>query len=163
MEVILKKIAKILHIDNCDMNIVTHGTQRLFRIFEKLTTQPEDPTFEDDVLAAEILTDEAGARALMQSLFQLINPPPEREYKIKRVAKGKRIAAVSASGVRFSFGPAWNTAVIAAKGIAVNVAHREKLNMHGTHLGVPIPETMSPRELCAAIAEAMAEEEEVAE
>lgn len=155
----LNAVGKILHYSDIRFDIATPLSQRIFRIYEKLTKKITDIGFEADVLAAEETVNAEGGQALLKTLFQLTAPPPEREYKIKRVAKGQRIDVKSASGIRFSFGPAWCTSVMAAKGIAINEANREKLNMHGTHLGVPVPDSMSPRELCAAITEAMAEQE----
>lgn len=156
----LRAIGQLLNFCECDLNVATPIQMRIVRIYQKLTTKVGDIGFEDDVLLAEKAVSEEGGRAIMQTLFQLIAPPPERQYKIKRVAKGQRIDVKSASGVRFSFGPAWVTSVMAAKGIAVNEANREKLNMHGTHLGIPVPDTMSARELCAAISATLAEEEQ---
>ena len=116
---------------------------------------PGAPDFEDSVREAERQVDEEGGRALMESLFQCIAAPPEKEYKIKRVAKGQRIEMVSEKGIRYSFGPVWCESVKIAKGIAVNPNHREKLNMHGTSLGVESPETLSPHQLCQQIAARM--------
>lgn len=131
---------------------------RLRRITDKVSPKlVSELGFEGAVQAAELAVSEEGGRALMNSLAQCqrIEAPVEREYKIKRVPKGQRIQMVSESGIRFSFGPVWNEAVCATKGIALNTANREKLNMHGTYLGIEKPEAMTARELCAAIAERM--------
>lgn len=131
---------------------------RLRRITDKVSAKLiSELGFEGAVLAAEVAVAEEGGRALMGSLVscQRIEAPVEREYKIKRVPKGQRIQMVSESGIRFSFGPVWNEAVCATKGIALNPANREKLNMHGTYLGIENPDKLTGRELCAAIAERM--------
>ena len=131
---------------------------RLRRIADKVSTKLiSELGFDGAVQAAEQAVSEEGGRALMNSLAQCqrIEAPVEREYKIKRVPKGQRIQMVSESGIRFSFGPVWNEAVCATKGIALNPANREKLNMHGTYLGIENPDKMTGRELCAAIAERM--------
>jgi hypothetical protein len=148
----IKAIGEVLGYIVPDEDAVSPITQRLRRIAEKVKSRLGDKNFEADVLAAEQAADEEGSRAMMQSFFQVNAAPPEREYKIKRVAKGQRINVVSDSGVRYSFGPVWVDSVIAAKGLAMNEAHREKLNMHGTHLGIQNSDKMSARELCVAIA-----------
>jgi hypothetical protein len=131
---------------------------RLRRITEKVSAKLiSELGFDGAVQAAEQAVSDEGGRALFGSLVQCqkIEAPVEREYKIKRVPKGQRIQMVSESGIRFSFGPVWNEAVCAMKGIALNTANREKLNMHGTYLGVENPDKMTARELCTAIAERM--------
>lgn len=154
MVVAIAKIGEVLGLSNVDENEVNPFTTRLRRIAEKVKKKLGDIGFEEDVLAAERAVEEEGSRAMMQAFGQcaLIETPAEREYKIKRSAKGQRIEQKSESGVRFSFGPIWVNAVVAAKGIALNENNREKLNMHGTHVGIENPEKMSARELCAAIA-----------
>lgn len=159
MEVTIATIGEVLgqagYIDN---GSDTPSISRLRRIAEKVSAKLiSELGFEGAVLAAEQAVADEGGRALFGALTQcqLIGAPVEREYKIKRVPKGQRISMVSESGVRFSFGPVWNEAVAAVKGIAMNPNNREKLNMHGTYLGVESPEKMTARELCAAIAERM--------
>jgi len=153
------KIAGVLGLDVNDEDAVSPIATRLRRIAEKVPSKFGDPNFEKDVLAAEQAVEDEGGKALIASLFQCqrIGVPEEKVYKIKRVAKGKRVSFLSPSGIRFSFGPVWNDSVLAAKGIAVNENNREKLNMHGQYYGIASPEAMSTRELCAKIAECMAE------
>lgn len=127
-------------------------TNRIRRIADKVKSRFDETTFTEDVLAAEQEVGLEGTRALLQSFNQCNQIPAEREYKIKRVPKGQRINIVSETGIRYSFGPVWNDSVIAAKGIAVNVNNREKLNMQGTHLGVESPDSLSAIQLCAEIA-----------
>lgn len=131
--------------------------ERLRSISKKLTTKPGDVNFTEDCERAEKEVDAVGAAAFGQLFGQIVQAqePKERVYKIKPVAKGQRIKVKSASGVRFSFGDVWCDAVRACKGIALNEANREKLNMHGTHLGVINPEVLAPRELCSKIASLM--------
>lgn len=131
--------------------------ERLRSISKKLTCGPNDPNFAADCERAEKEVDAIGATAFGQLFGQIVQAqePKERVYKIKPVKKGERIKVVSASGVRFSFGEVWCNSVKACKGIALNEANREKLNMHGTHLGVADPEKMTARELCVAITAVM--------
>lgn len=105
-----------------------------------------------DAVEAQRLAGFAAAAAQTQ----VKRTAPEHEYKIKRVAKGERIKEASATGKHFSFGPVWVEAVKKAAGIAVNEKNREKLNMHGVHVGVQSPETLDAKALCAAIAEKLA-------
>lgn len=147
----MEQVCQIIGIGPVTVDRGNHVLDRVRRIFSRSNMSPDTPDFEDSVREAERQVDEEGGRALMQSLYQCTSAPPEKEYKIKRVAKGQRIEAVSASGVRFSFGPVWCESVKVAKGIAVNPHHREKLNMHGTFLGVDTPEKLSPLQLCQAI------------
>lgn len=127
--------------------------ERVRNIMKHLTKKPGDAGFAEDCERAELLVNSQGAHVFSSMINGLVDAqtPKERVYKIKPVAKGQRIEAVSASGVRFSFGEVWCNAVKAAKGIATHPNNREKLNMHGTHLGVEKPEDMTPRQLCAAI------------
>lgn len=151
---IIEKIAEALGLVNLNVDEVTPQTTRLHRIAEKVTRKPGEAGFEEDVEAAEQAADEEGTRALLGALGQClkIGIPEEKVYKIKRSEKGQRIEMKSESGIRFSFGPIWVQSVAAGKGIAVSDNNREKLNMHGTHVGIESPEKMSARELCAAIA-----------
>lgn len=132
-----------------------NAVNKLSRIQAKLTTKFGDAGFAADVERAEAEVEEEGTRALMQCLMQVTAAPAPKVYKIKRVAKGQRIKVASASGKKFAFGPVWVDAVKACKGIALNEANREKLNMHATTVGIENPEKLTARELCAAIAAAL--------
>jgi hypothetical protein len=151
----LKKVAEALGLQYESLGDV--AIDRLNRIASKLTRKVSETGFENDVLEAEKEINEAGGRALFGSLVQcqVIESPPERQYKIKRVAKGTRIKEKSVSGKNFAFGPVWCEAIKACKSLALNENNREKLNMHGSTVGIEHPEKMAPRELCIAIAARM--------
>lgn len=127
--------------------------ERAQRISQKVNANPGDADWAEQVEKAEEAISAVGRTAFNQLFAEFTEAqiPKERVYKIKPVAKGKRIEAISASGVRFSFGEVWCLSVKAGKGIAVNPNNREKLNMHGTHMGVANPDTMTAKELAAAI------------
>jgi hypothetical protein len=146
-------VAEVLGL-SVDTDVANSVTTRLFRIAERVKRKSGEPGFEEEVIAADAAVGEESGRAMMNAFAQcsLIEAPQERVYKIARSEKGKRIEERSESGVRFSFGPKWVDAVVAAKGIALNEHNREKLNMHGKHVGIENPENMTARELCAAIA-----------
>lgn len=158
MDSLIRKIAAVLGIKS----LSDTEQERMSKIADLVTCKPSDAGFEDDVLAAELKVASqasgAGGMALWGSMMQVTAPPPERVYKIKRVAKGKRIAEKSPSGRNFAFGPKWCAEVRACKSLALNENNREKLNMHGKTLGIEHPEKMAPRELCLAIAARMPEE-----
>lgn len=147
----IKEIAEVLGYSVTNQ----HSAERLQKIQRRVTKSPTDAGFAEEVEAADAAVKQQGTSAFASFVGAVTAPPREREYKIKRVAKGQRIKVVSASGVRFSFGPTWCDAIQACKGIVLNEANREKLNMHGTHVGVDAPESMSARELCVAIAAKM--------
>lgn len=134
--------------------------ERAQRISQKVQANPGDVDFLTQVEQAEEEISVIGRTAFNQLFagFVEAQQPKERVYKIKPVMKGKRIEAISASGVRFSFGEVWCLSVRNGKGIAVNVNNREKLNMHGTHMGVANPEEMTAKELAAAIVVKMDED-----
>ena len=154
LETILS-IAEILGVSNINTEIGSYALQRLQRIADKLTKKPGEQGFDEEVIKKEMEADLEGSRALLQALEQVMAPPQEREYKIKRVAKGTRIEAVSPSGKNFSFGEVWTKSVIEAKGISLIPNNREKLNMHGAHVGVVNPEHLLTRDLCFAIKNAL--------
>lgn len=127
--------------------------ERIRSIIKHLDKKPGDEGFKEACERAELAVNARGANVVEQMIGGLIQAqtPKERVYKIKPVAKGQRIEAISASGVRFSFGEVWCNSVRSIKGIAVNPNNREKLNMHGTHLGLVDVEGLTPRQLCERI------------
>ena len=154
MSDVVKAIAEIIGAADTSNHLVM---ERICSIRNRLTKILGDEGFKEDVERAAAEVRAQGISAFENLIGSLSNAmePKEREYKIKRSEKGQRIKVKSASGVQFSFGPIWRDAVRACKGIAINEGNREKLNMHGTHMGVVNPESMSPRELCSAISALM--------
>lgn len=154
-------IARVLGYSSDNAESVSSYIQR---VQGKVTKQEGEPGFEDDVFAAADAVDAEGSKVLTAIIGQLDGFSDEKpyEYKIKRVAKGQRIKVASASGKNFAFGPVWCQAIRAAKGIVLNENNREKLNMHGMHVGVVDPEKMTARELCAAISKRMPQDEAAA-
>lgn len=136
---------------------VFYVADRVRRVAALVKVKPEDENFAKAVDEAEVAVNEIGAKAFnsMFAGFVQAQEPKERVYKIKPSLKGQRIEAVSASGIRFSFGEVWCKSVKESKGIATNPNNREKLNMHGTYMGIVNPEAMYARELCGAIAALM--------
>jgi hypothetical protein len=157
---VITKIGEVLGLD-VDEESGSLQLERLRRIADRLTTKVGDAEFENEVFAIDEEIGKQGSRALFGTFMQVTAPEPERVYKIKRSQKGQRIKIKSASGKNFAFGPVWCEAVRACKALALNENNREKLNMHGTHLGVEYPDQLSSRELCAAIASRMEEAEAV--
>ena len=148
---IVKAISEVLGIKDLSNHIIM---ERIHNIRSRLTKQSGEEGFTEDVerAAEEVRVQGANAFASLVGSISNAMEPKEREYKIKRSEKGQRIKIKSASGVNFSFGPVWCDAIKACKGIVLNENNREKLNMHGTYLGVQDAEKMTARELCAAIA-----------
>lgn len=136
----------------------SHVLHRIQRIAEKIGKKIGE-FGDEDIYEAEKKVEEEGCRALLQSWQQCNSVPAPQVFKIARSKKGKRISITSPSGVNFSFGPVWNQSVVAGRGLALNPLHREKLNMHGVHKGIASPEALSARDLCAAIAPHVTEEE----
>lgn len=136
--------------------------ERAQRISQKVNANPNDADFKAQVEQAEEEVSIIGRNAFNQLFagFVEAQQPKERVFKIKPVAKGKRIEAICpVTGVRFSFGEVWCNSVKAGKGIAVNPNNREKLNMHGTHMGVLNPAEMTAKELANAITQKINEAE----
>lgn len=95
----------------------------------------------------------AQANAAFSALVgQIVAPPREKEYKIKRSPKGARIEVAAINGVRYSFGPIWNASVVKGKGIALSEANRVKLNHQALMLGIENAETHETKALAALIA-----------
>lgn len=135
--------------------------ERAQRISQKVNASPGEADFLAQVHQAEEEVSIIGRNAFNQLFagFVEAQQPKERVYKIKPVMKGKRIEAICpVTGVRFSFGEVWCKSVREGKGIAVNPNNREKLNMHGTHMGVTNPHEMLAKELAKAITLKMDEE-----
>lgn len=149
-------IIRTLGLD-ADNHIMVERAQRIGR---KVEANPGDQDFLAQVEKAEEEISIVGRTAFNQLFagFVEAQQPKERVFKIKPVAKGKRIEAICpVTGVRFSFGEVWCKSVREGKGIAVNPNNREKLNMHGTHMGVVNPHEMLAKELAKAITEKMDE------
>lgn len=145
-------VAEIAAVLGFDLEYTDQLTLAKFdRIQSKLTLTAEDEGFADEVEKLYSEVSYSAASSLVQSFLKAGGPSP-KVYKIKRSAKGKRISVISTSGVRFAFGPIWNAAIVACKGIALNEDNREKLNMHGKHVGIDGADSMTARELCTAIA-----------
>lgn len=111
------------------------------------------PEFAEAVSRAEALLNEEGQVAIAALVKQIVAPPPEKVFKIKASPKGARIKIAAANGVKFSFGPIWNDAVKAAKGIALNPANREKLNHQAQLYGIENPGDMDVQNLCAILSQ----------
>jgi len=142
---------------DADNHVMVERAQRISR---KVNANPGDVDWKEKVEAAEEEVSIVGRNAFnsMFAGFVHAQEPKERVYKIKPVMKGKRIEAICPiTGVRFSFGDVWCDSVRASKGIAMKPQNREKLNMHGTHMGVADAASMTAKELCVAITLKMSE------
>ena len=153
----VNSIIKMLGLD-ADNHVMVERAQRISR---KVQANPNDLDWKEQVEKAEEEISIIGRNAFnsMFAGFVHAQEPKERVYKIKPVMKGKRIEAICpVTGVRFSFGEVWCDSVRAGKGIATKPQNREKLNMHGTHMGVENPHEMTAKELCVAITKMMDED-----
>ena len=147
----LQKIAEVTGIPFNQNDDITQ--ELLARIASKLPAAAVigHPALNAFIRKAEDDVNLEGQMAISELVKQLTAAPAEKVLKIKSSPKGARIKIAAANGVRFSFGPIWNTSVAKGKGIALVVTNRAKLNHQAAMVGVKDPEKMEAQALCAAI------------
>lgn len=105
------------------------------------------------VLKAEEEINAEGQVAIASLVKNILKPTPERVLKIKSSPKGTRIKIAAANGIRYSFGPIWNSHVKAVRGPALAKACRAKLNHQALLHGIEGHEEMDQLELCKILSE----------
>jgi len=149
----LQKIAEIAGFPFNQDDEITMTVLR--RIASKIPVGIDEnhPGFAEAVSQAEAQINEEGQMAIAALVKQIVAPPPEKVLKIKASPKGARIKIAAANGVKFSFGPIWNDAVRAAKGIAIAPTNRQKLNHQAQLYGIEGADSMSAQDLCTILAQ----------
>jgi hypothetical protein len=111
------------------------------------------PGFREAVIKAEQEVNAEGQLAIAALVKRILTPAPEKVLKIKSSPKGTRIKVAAATGIRYSFGPVWNSHVKAVRGPALAKACRAKLNHQALMHGVEGYEEMDQLELCKVLSQ----------
>jgi hypothetical protein len=148
----LKQIAEITGLRYNEQDTIAMGLLNRIANYIPAGIKVEDTYFDRMVLQAEDRVNAEGNLCIVNLVKTITAEPVAKVLKIKSSPKGARIKVAAVNGVRFSFGPIWNTSVIKGKGIALVEANRVKLNHQAEMLGISAPEKMEAVALAAVMA-----------
>lgn len=153
-ELIAEKIGVPFNQDN-------HATMALLQKYaHKL--DPGFENFDEAFERAQKRIDREGEEVINTIVKIVTTPPPEKVLKIKSSLKGTRIKTAAPSGIRYSFGPVWNSAVKSGTGIAIAKSNRHKLDYQAFLHGIEGAEGMDATAVCALLAPKILAQEESA-